>query len=88
MKSFWYKVFDRPLLIFLMGILVMSGHLLIEGFHAQVSSTEDISSTVYVLFSQSMFLSITLYLHCEKQPKETVSIYSIGKTRSQNETLL
>ena len=85
MKSFWYKVFDRPLLIFLMGILVMTGHLLIKGFHAQVSSTEDISSTVYVLFSQSMF---TLYLHCEKQPKETVSIYSIGKTRSQNETPL
>jgi len=69
-----------------MGILVMSGPLLIKGFHAAVSSTEDISFAVYILFSQSMFLSITLYLHWEKQPKETVSIDSITKTRSQNET--
>ena len=69
-----------------MGILVMSGHLLIKGFHAAVSSTEGISSAVYVLFSQCMFLSITLYLHCEKQPKETVSIDSIAKTCNQNET--
>ena len=46
-----------------MGILLMSGHLLIKGFYAAVSSTEDISLAVYVLFSQSMFLSITLYLH-------------------------
>ena len=73
---------------FLMGVLVMSGHLQIKGFHAAVKSAEDVSSAVYLLFSQSMFLSITLYLHCEKQPKETVSIYSIGKTRSQNETPL
>ena len=42
---------------------------------------------VYVLLSQSMFLSITLYLHGEKQPKETASIDSITKTCSQNETL-
>lgn len=46
---------------------------------------------MYVLFSQSMFLSITLYLHgekLEKQSKEIVSIDSIAKTRSQNETPL